>query len=63
MPELYTYTMNMNTLCILYKFSEAEILSNEKFQLGHDIERFYELNQQLTMDDLARRKNTHSQVS
>ena len=41
---------------------EAEILNNEKFQLGHDIERFYELHQQLTMDDLARRKNTHSQV-
>ena len=26
------------------------------------VERFYELNQQLTMDDLARRKYTHSQV-
>ena len=41
---------------------EAEILSNERFELGHDIERFYDLNQQLTMDDLARRKFTHSQV-
>ena len=27
-----------------------------------DIEKFYELNQQLTMDDLARKKFTHTQV-
>ena len=50
-------------LIIWYIFPlEAEILSNERFELGHDIERFYDLNQQLTMDDLARRKFTHSQV-
>ena len=53
-------------------FSEGEILTNERFQLGKviksknskyisilnnfvkDIEKFYELNQQLSMDDLAR---------
>ena len=63
--------------CILllikdYVFSEGEILTNERFQLGKvmksfniehwklwnnfvkDIEKFYELNQQLSMDDLAR---------
>jgi hypothetical protein len=27
-----------------------------------DIEKFYELNQQLTMDDLARKKFTHTQA-
>ena len=63
--------------CILllindHVFSEGEILTNERFQLGKviksknskyisilnnfvkDIEKFYELNQQLSMDDLAR---------
>ena len=34
--------------------SEAEILASDSFQLGKDIEKFYELNQQLSMDDLAR---------
>ncbi|XP_023325309.1 uncharacterized protein LOC111699017 [Eurytemora carolleeae] len=47
---------------VSWNIIEAEILSNERFELGHDIERFYDLNQQLTMDDLARRKFTHSQV-
>ena len=34
--------------------SEAEIVASDSFQLGQDIEKFYELHQQLSMDDLAR---------
>ena len=41
---------------------EAEILASESFQLGQDIEKFYELHQQLSMDDLARRKVIHTKV-
>ena len=59
-------------IIIDHVFSEGEILTNERFQLGKviksknskyisilnnfvkDIEKFYELNQQLSMDDLAR---------
>ena len=42
--------------------SEAEILASDSFQLGKDIEKFYELHQQLSMDDLARRKVMHTKV-
>ena len=41
---------------------EAEILASDSFQLGKDIEKFYELHQQLSMDDLARRKVMHTKV-
>ena len=42
--------------------SESEILASDSFQLGKDIEKFYELHQQLSMDDLARRKVMHTKV-
>ena len=73
----HSHTYASPRCCILllikdYVFSEGEILTNERFQLGKviksknskyisilnnfvkDIEKFYELNQQLSMDDLAR---------
>ena len=37
-------------------------MASDSFQLGQDIEKFYELHQQLSMDDLARRKVIHSKV-
>ena len=37
-------------------------MASDSFQLGKDIEKFYELHQQLSMDDLARRKVTHTKV-
>ena len=37
-------------------------MASDSFQLGQDIEKFYELHQQLSMDDLARRKVVHTKV-
>ena len=37
-------------------------MASDSFQLGKDIEKFYELHQQLSMDDLARRKVMHTKV-
>ena len=37
-------------------------MASDSFQLGQDIEKFYELHQQLSMDDLARRKVIHTKV-
>ena len=47
---------------VKYFILEAEIVASDSFQLGKDIEKFYELHQQLSMDDLARRKVTHTKV-
>ena len=49
-------------LRVSWNIIEAEILASDTFQLGRDIEKFYELHQQLSMDDLARRRATHTRV-
>merc|ERR1719220_1967552 len=49
-------------LRVSWNIIEGEILTTERFQLGKDVEKFYELNQQLSMDDLARRRSTHTRV-
>ena len=54
-PQLSSEELNISV-------SEAEILASDSFQLGKDIEKFYELHQQLSMDDLARRKVMHTKV-
>ena len=50
------------TINLYFISSEAEIVASDSFQLGQDIEKFYELHQQLSMDDLARRKVVHTKV-
>ena len=50
------------TINLYFISSEAEIVASDSFQLGQDIEKFYELHQQLSMDDLARRKAIHTKV-
>lgn len=49
---------------LLYKtFTlESEILAKENFELGNDIEKFYELHQNVSLDDLAKKKRVHSKV-